>query len=109
MRLGLQLQGDKQVLSLPFWMSLLVDTYGRTGQMEEGLSFIPEALGLVEQTEEPYYGSEMHRLQGELLLQRSPHEQSEGEAWFAKALDVARRQQATSLEPYAGTSLARLW
>ena len=90
-------------------MSLLVDKYRRTVQVEEGLSLVQEPLGLVEQTEERYYEAELLRLQGELLLQRSPHELSDGEAWFAKALDVARRQEAKSLELRAATSLARLW
>ena len=53
----------------------------------------------------------MHRLRGELLLQRSPHEQSEGEAWFAKGtLDEARAGSAskvTSLATLCTTSLAR--
>ena len=56
--------------------------------MEEGLSFVQKALDLVEQTEERYYGAELHRLRGELLLQRSPHEQADGEAWFAKSLEL---------------------
>ena len=33
----------------------------------------------------------------------------EGEACFQKALDIARDQQAKSLELRAATSLARLW
>ena len=68
MRHGLQLHTDKQATSQPYWMSLLVDTYQRTGQIEEGLTLVEEALNLVEQTEERYYEAELHRLEGELLL-----------------------------------------
>jgi predicted ATPase len=109
MRQGLQLLADKQALSLPCWMSLLIDTYWRTGQGAEGLALVEEALGLVNRTEERYYEAELHRLQGELLLQRSPHEPSAGEVAFAKALEVAREQEAKSLELRAAMSLARLW
>jgi len=35
--------------------------------------------------------------------------QAEAEACFQRALDVARRQQAKSLELRAAMSLARLW
>jgi adenylate cyclase len=38
-----------------------------------------------------------------------PTEESEAEACFLKATDIARTQQARSLELRAATSLARLW
>ena len=117
MRQGLQLHADKQALSLPCWMSLLGDTYRRTGQVEEGLALVGEALSLVGQTEERYYEAELHRLQGELLLndeRRAPKagirsRETEAEACFQQALDVACQQEAKSLELRAAMSLARLW
>jgi predicted ATPase len=51
----------------------------------------------------------LYRLRGELLLQRSMAPQGEAEACFQQALDVARRQQAKSLELRAAMSLSRLW
>jgi adenylate cyclase len=38
-----------------------------------------------------------------------PTEESEAEACFLKAIEIARKQQAKSLELRAATSLARLW
>ena len=39
----------------------------------------------------------------------TPDPQDEAEACFHKAIDIARKQQAKSLELRATTSLARLW
>ena len=46
---------------------------------------------------------------GALLLQQSVDNHAEAQACFHRALDVARRQQAKSLELRAATSLGRLW
>ena len=44
-----------------------------------------------------------------LLLRHPEHRQAEAEACFQQALDVARRQEAKSLELRAAMSLSRLW
>jgi predicted ATPase len=44
-----------------------------------------------------------------LLLQQAIANATEAEAHFHQALDIARRQQAKSLELRAAMSLARLW
>jgi predicted ATPase len=79
------------------------------GQPEAGLTTIAEALTLADTTEEGFYEPELYRLKGELLLQESLDHQVEAEACFHHALDIARNQQAKSLELRATTSLARLW
>jgi predicted ATPase len=51
--------------------------------------------------------AELYRLRGSLLLQTgTPH--AEAETWLQRALDVARRQEAKSLELRAAMSLCRL-
>ena len=52
---------------------------------------------------------EVCRLRGILLLQQPATPPVEAEAWVRRALDVARRQEAKSLELRAAMSLARLW
>ena len=87
---------------------LLAEAYGEVGQTEAGLTVLAEALAVVDNTGERYWEAELYRLKGELLLRRaSPTE--EVEAWFQQALDVARHQQAKSLELRAAMSLSRLW
>jgi predicted ATPase len=87
----------------------LAEAYGAVGQPEEGLRSVAEALALIEQTGFRVYEPELHRVQGELLLQQAGSDVSQVEACFHQALDVARRQQAKSWELRAATSLARLW
>ena len=68
-----------------------------------------EALAAVHKTGERFYEAELYRLQGELLLAQSARQTAEAEACFHQALDVARHQQAKSLELRAAMSLTRLW
>jgi predicted ATPase len=44
-----------------------------------------------------------------LLLRQTVPQQAEAEAWLQRALDVACRQEAKSLELRAAMSLSRLW
>ena len=61
----------------------------------------------MEQTDERHREAELYRLKGELLLLQG--DDAEAEASFHKAIEVARRQQAKSLELRATVSLCRLW
>jgi predicted ATPase len=110
----------------PHFLALLAETYGKVRQAEEGLTVLAEALALVGKTGERYYEAELHRLKGELTLQKfqvssstfqvqeSPKSEvrgpeSEAEECFLKAIEIARKQSAKSWELRATMSLARLW
>src|SRR5262249_8995397 len=109
----------------PYFLALLAEACGKGRQTEEGLSAVAEALDGAHQTGERYYEAELYRLKGELTLQKlpvvscqlsvtnpqslAPNPQAEAEACFRKAIEVARRQQAKSLELRAVMSLSRLW
>jgi class 3 adenylate cyclase/predicted ATPase len=94
----------------PYFVALLAEAYGQDGQVEEGLAVLAEALAAVHATEERWWEAELHRLKGELLWQQGTGQTSlEAEASFHQALEIARRQQAKSLELRAATSLSRLW
>ncbi len=92
-----------------YFLALLAEAYGRTGQAKEGLGVLAEALDWVEKTGERTWEAEIHRLKGELLLVRSAENTSEAEGCFNRAIEVARRQSAKSPELRAAMSLARLW
>jgi predicted ATPase len=95
----------------------LANALMKAGRIEEGLASLDEALTIISRTGERYYEAEIYRLKGELSLQSTAGDQSsmisekriEAEACFQKAIEVARRQQARSLELRATMSLARLW
>jgi class 3 adenylate cyclase/predicted ATPase len=97
------------VLHVPYLCTLLADVAAHLGHTEDGLQALAEAHTLVEQQEERWWEAEIHRLRGVLLLRQPGTPQAEAETWLQRALDVARRQEAKSLELRAAMSLSRLW
>jgi len=96
-------------LLLAYYCTLLADVSAHLGQPEGGLQALVEAHARMEQQEERYWEAEVYRLRGVLLLRQPGAPQAEAEAWVQRALDVARRQEAKSLELRAAMSLCRLW
>jgi len=56
-----------------------------------------------------FYEAELHRTRGELLLMQEIPDERNAEDEFRKAIEIARRKQAKSLELRATVSLSRLW
>lgn len=92
----------------PYFLALLAETYGKTGQAEEGLAVLAEALASACKSRERFHEAELYRLKGELLLVLSKENQLEAEACFRQALEVTRWQGAKSWELRAVMSLSRL-
>jgi len=129
MRHGFSLyQATGSALGRPYWRMHPTATLGYLGQAAEGLRTLDEAHAAVRESGERFYEAEIYRLKGTLTLQRfqvsssafrvpshsqsltpSPYAAAEAEGYFLKALEIARQQQAKSLELRAATSLARLW
>jgi predicted ATPase len=97
------------VLLVPYLCTVLAEVSNHLGYPEDGLQALAEAHTLVEQQEECYWEAEVYRLRGVLLLRQPRTPPAEAETWLQRALDVARRQEAKSLELRAAMSLARLW
>ena len=70
---------------------------------------LAEALALMDKTGERCCEPEIYRLQGALLLQRSPDHHTEAHTCFQHAIEVAQHQEAKSWELRATMSLSRLW
>jgi predicted ATPase len=93
----------------PHFLTILARAYAEGGQATEGLSTVAEALAIINSSGERLYEAELYRLKGELLLQQAPTNGDEVETCFRRALEVAHRQQAKSLELRGAISLGRLW
>jgi len=125
---ALQATGAK--LWLPLFSCALAWAHAGAGRPGEGVPLLAAAQAMMEKTGERCYAAELYRLKGELTLQQQGKVQSserqvpspqpstpdtqaevEGEAeeCFFKAIAIARKQQAKSLELRAAMSLARLW
>jgi predicted ATPase len=99
----------------PYFLALLAEVYGKAGEITAGLTALAEALAAVQSSGEVWYEAELWRLKEELLLAQDGGTivqlvpTTEAEACFRQALEIARRQQAKSLELRAVMSLSRLW
>jgi predicted ATPase len=58
---------------------------------------------------ETWYEAEVNRVAGEVALMSPERDAAKAEAYFERALAVARQQQAKSWELRAAISMARLW
>lgn len=89
-------------------LTLLAELQIQIGQFDAASTVLAEAQSVSEQ----YYGRswdvEVHRLQGELLLAQGA-DPFAVERCYLHALEIARIQQAKSLELRVVMSLARLW
>jgi predicted ATPase len=95
-------------LRLPYYLALLARVYGKAGRADDGLAAIDEALAAAHVHNERWWDAELHRLRGELLRAQGA-EACEAEAAMLRALEIARAQQARSLELRAATCLAQVW
>lgn len=100
-------------LPRPYFFALLAEGYGKTGQAEAALNALTDTVGAKNKTAERWWEAEQCRLKGELLLAASvdptaPAVQKEAAECFRRALEIARRQGAKSLELRAAVSLARI-
>jgi predicted ATPase len=106
----------------PYFLALLADACTTAGSLAEGLAAIAEALATAVKTGERFYEAELYRLKGGLLQRREHCEpqaalvpdpalggRSSPEECLVKAMEVARRQGARSLELRAVVSMSRVW
>jgi predicted ATPase len=96
-------------LAIPYLCTVLADVCDHLGHPADSLQALVEASTLVEQHDERWWEAEVCRLRGVVLLRQAVPQPEEAEACFQRALEVARRQEAKSLELRAAMSLARLW
>jgi predicted ATPase len=92
----------------PYFLCLLAEACKETGRFDDGLSALAEALAAAEENDNRLYETEMYRLKGELLLKHNDSNVAEAQNCYERAIAIARKQRAKSLELRATMSLARL-
>jgi predicted ATPase len=94
---------------MPMYLSNLATAYAELGQFDDAWRCIGEALTAMETTKEKWWSAEINRVAGEIALLSPEPDAAKAEAYFERALAVARQQQAKSWELRAVMSMARLW
>ncbi|MBU0608799.1 MAG: AAA family ATPase [Armatimonadetes bacterium] len=95
-------------LGRSYFLAMLAEACALAGRVDEGLEALDEAQEFEDRTGEGYWAPEIHRLRGDLLIQRDPGGNGQIQACFDQALEVALAQGAKSLELRAAMSLCRL-
>jgi predicted ATPase len=93
----------------PLYSANLATAHSQLGQFDDAWRCIGEAMTSVETTKEKWSEAEVNRMAGEIALLSPQPDAPRAEAYFERALAVARQQQAKSWELRASMSLARLW
>jgi class 3 adenylate cyclase/predicted ATPase len=96
-------------LWMPNCLSYLAMAYAEIVQFNDAWRCIDEAMTAVETTKEGLWEAEVNRIAGEIAWKSHEPVAAKAEAYFERALAVARQQQAKSWELRASMSLARLW
>ena len=94
-----------RTLYLPF----LAKAHAERRQFDDAWHCIGEAMIAIETTKETWFEAEVNRIAGEIALRSPKPDAAKAEAYFDRALAVARAQQAKSWELRAAMSMARLW
>jgi predicted ATPase len=66
-------------------------------------------MTIIKTTKQRWYEAQVNREAGEIVLKSPEPDAAKAEAYFERALAVARQQQAKSWELRAAKSMARLW
>jgi class 3 adenylate cyclase/predicted ATPase len=103
------LRSTGATMCLPYYSSCLAMNHAKIGQFEDARRLIREALRTIEETNERWFEAEICRMSGEIELKSPNLDGANPEVYFARALSVARAQQAKSFELRAAMSMAHLW
>jgi predicted ATPase len=96
-------------LFVPWLLSNLARAYGDLGELDDARRCIDEATTAMQTSKQRWCEAETNRIAGEISLLSPKRDVARAEAYFERALAIARQQQAKSWELRAAMSLARLW
>jgi predicted ATPase len=91
----------------PRHLSFLAMAYAELGQLDDAWRCIDDAIER-ERSREKWCEAEVNRIAGEIAIKSPASDPEKAEAYFDRALALARQQQAKSWELRAAMSMARL-
>ena len=110
MRRGIELLREQNVLIFDGLLKIaLAEAEARAGDVDRALATLNEALETCDRTGHRSFEAELHRVRGETLLKRDPHNPAPAEEAFQSAIAIARHQGARSFELRASLSMAKLY
>jgi tetratricopeptide (TPR) repeat protein len=87
----------------------LAEAEARAGDPDRAVAILDEALATSDRTGHRAFEAELHRVRGEIRLQRDPGDPAPVEEAFLTAIAVAKQQGTRSFELRAAFSLAKLY
>src|SRR3989442_2543297 len=99
-------------ITAPYFLTLIAEASASAGRFDEARDAISQAVAHANRDVELWWQAEQYRVHAELLIRESASRgeavHPEAEAWAQKALDVARRQRAKSIELRTVMTIARM-
>ena len=77
-------------------LSYLAKRYAELGQFDDAWRSVDEAMTMVKATKETWYEAEVNRVAGEIALMSPEPDAAKAEAYFERALAVARTAASQS-------------
>jgi DNA-binding winged helix-turn-helix (wHTH) protein/predicted ATPase len=96
---------------LQTYLGFLAEACGKRERPDEGLRVVDEALEIADVSDAHYWDAELERIRGGLTLQvrrGTASARKDAEACVRRAIEIAQRQSAKTLELRAVTDLCRL-
>jgi class 3 adenylate cyclase/predicted ATPase len=103
-----EMRATGTTLWMPLFLSSLALANAEIRRFDQAWANVHEAMTAVETTKESWCEAEINRVAGEIALLGAKPDVVKAEAYFATALEIARKQQAKSWELRAAMSAARL-
>ena len=94
---------------MPLHLTHLARAKAELGQFDDAWRYMGEAMIAIETTKERWFEAEANRTAGQIVLLSPEPNTAKAQAYFERALQVARQQQAKSWELRAAMSMSRLW
>ena len=93
----------------PLHLSYLARSQAELGQFDDAWRYMDEAMMAIEISNERWFEAEANRIAGQITLLSPEPNTAKAQAYFERALQTARQQQAKSWELRGAMSMARLW